>query len=188
MRQRTVSLLVLIALLTAACGAEGGDQTTMAQDEPAATTTAAGQEEPDTTIAAPQTTATETETMDGVHVADTGLGEILVGPDGFTLYVFDSDIDGESTCYNACANLWPAVAADTPIGSDLDAAIFGSTARADGSEQLTINGMPLYRYGSDESPGDTMGQGVFGIWWVVDAQGDVVEAASDNEMVIDYGY
>lgn len=128
--------------------------------------------------------------MNGVHVADSNLGEILVGPDGLTLYVFTADSDGTSTCYGACADLWPPVPADVEISSDLDQSKFGSTTREDGSEQLTVNGMPLYWYTPDEMPGDTMGQGFNDVWFVVDATGDMMEtsAAGTGDAVIDYDY
>lgn len=34
---------------------------------------------------------------------------------------------------------------------------------------------PLYCYAEDAGPGDTAGQGVGGVWWVVDPEGDAVE-------------
>ncbi len=197
MNPKNMTLFALMLLVVTACGTEGGDDTT-ATDDPAITTTLsdAGQEETTTPTTEPMETTTtataETTTMaaamDGVHVADTDLGPILVDPDGFTVYVFDADTEGESTCYNACADRWPPVSADTPIGSDIDGSLFASSPRTDGSEQLTVNGMPLYRYSPDTKPGDTTGQGFNGVWWVVDADGNVVEAAAGDEGVIDYEY
>lgn len=192
MKLRTVCTVVLIGLVAAACGTGSGDDTTVPEGETEATTTTAGSDEEEavtTTTSQSDVTTTEMEEMaDGVHVADTDLGEILVDADGFTLYVFDADVDGESSCYDACAGLWPPVAADTPIGADVDASLFGSTARTDGPDQLTINGRPLYRYTPDANSGDTTGQGFNGVWWVVDGQGEVLEAAAADEIVIDYGY
>jgi predicted lipoprotein with Yx(FWY)xxD motif len=112
--------------------------------------------------------------MNGVHTADTGLGTILVNSEGFTLYVFEVDVDGESTCYESCADKWPAVPASTDIGSDLDASLFGSVSRTDGPDQLTINGQPLYTYAPDSQPGDTKGQGVGGVWFVVNSSGATI--------------
>jgi predicted lipoprotein with Yx(FWY)xxD motif len=167
MRLRIV--LTVLALLAAACGDDGGTATTPAGDE--ATTTAA-------------------EAMTGVHVGETEAGSALVGPDDMTLYVFTSDIGGESTCNDDCAGLWPPVPGDTEIGADLDASIFGTTTRNDGSEQLTVNDMPLYWYSPDEAPGDATGQGFQGVWFVVDADGAIVEASAAADTVIDddYGY
>jgi predicted lipoprotein with Yx(FWY)xxD motif len=169
----------------------------VATEPPEATTTTAdaGQEDPTTTTEAMEdTTTSAAETMDGVHVAETDLGSILVDPDGFTLYIFTADSEGESACYDACAELWPPVSADTAISSDLDASMFGSIERTDGIEQLTINGMPLYLYTPDTSPGDTTGQGFNDVWFVVDPDGNMLEAAAaagDEEQsspAEDYGY
>ena len=135
----------------------------------------AGDDTGATTTAGDETTTTSgSESMAGVHTAETDLGTILVDPDGFTLYVFTADQGPESTCYDACADLWPPVPADTEIGSDLDPAMFGSTMRTDGSEQLTVNDQPLYLYTPDQSPGDTTGQGVNNVWFVVDGAGSMI--------------
>lgn len=174
MKSRLIPIAAL-ALVIAACG---GD------DEPGAgdTTVPAG----DTTTTAGDTTTTggdDAGVMDGVHTASTDLGEILVDPDGFTLYIFANDTDGESTCYEGCADLWPPIPGDSAISSELDASIFGTTTRTDGSEQLTVDGMPLYLYTPDTSPGDTTGQNFGGVWFVVDANGSVIggpEASTES--------
>jgi predicted lipoprotein with Yx(FWY)xxD motif len=191
MKLRTLALFAFILLIAAACGTEGGEDTTTVATDPEVTTTTSdsGQEETTTTVASDDaTTSTGVETMDGVHAADTDLGTILVDPDGFTLYIFTADGQGESTCYDGCAELWPPLSADVAISSDLDASIFGATTRTDGTEQLTVDGRPLYLYTPDTSPGDTTGQGFSGVWFVVDADGNVIEAATDDGTVLDYGY
>lgn len=191
MRTRSISLIAVFALLIAACGGgDGGATTTDASDDPTTTpaddpTTTA--EDMTTTTAGGDTSTTEAEMMDGVHASDTDLGSVLVNGEGFTLYIFTNDTDGESTCYDACADTWPPIPGDVTIASDLDASIFGTTTRDDGSEQLTVNGMPLYLYAPDAAPGDTNGQGVGGVWFVVDATGEVIEASAGGQ-VIDYGY
>ena len=50
----------------------------------------------------------------------------------------------------------------------------GAAARADGSDQVTYNGWPLYYYAADEKPGDTKGQDVGGVWFVVTTDGGAV--------------
>lgn len=181
--------LVVLGMLLVACGGAATDTTAAAQE--ATTTTAANA---DTTAAEDQTTTTGATAMSGVHVADTEVGAALVGPDEMTLYVFTSDTGGESTCYDACAELWPPVPGETEIGSELDASIFGTTTRDDGGEQLTVNDMPLYWYEPDEAPGDAKGQGFNGVWFVVDGDGEIVEgsasadASTDDTIDYDYGY
>ncbi len=44
---------------------------------------------------------------------------------------------------------------------------FGVITRSDGGRQVTFNGIPLYLYAKDVKPGDTNGQGVGNIWFVV---------------------
>lgn len=198
MKRRTLGTLVVMLLVVAACGTETGGDATTVPPEATTTTADAGQEEPaDTTTTAAEpgdTTTTSAASMDGVQVADTDLGPILVDPDGFTLYVFTVDTGGESACYDACADLWPPVPADTPISSDLDDSMFGSTERTDGTQQLTVNGMPLYLYTPDTNPGDTTGQGFNDVWFVVDAEGNMVTEAEASDSGggsptdDDYGY
>jgi len=191
MRTRSIFLIAVFALLIAACGGgDGGATTTEASDD--STTTPADDptttaQDMTTTAAGGDTSTTGAEMMDGVHASDTDLGSILVNGEGFTLYIFTNDTGGESTCYDACADTWPPIPGDVTIASDLDASIFGTTTRDDGSEQLTVNGMPLYLYAPDAAPGDTNGQGVGGVWFVVDATGEVIEASAGGQ-VIDYGY
>lgn len=180
MKKRMLALFFLMSLVLAACGEEAGEETTTTEADPGQETT--------TTAETAETPTTAADTTDGVHVADTDLGLILVDPDGFALYIFTVDSPGESACYDACAELWPPVPADTPISPELDASIFGSAPRTDGPNQLTVNEMPLYLYTPDTSPGDTTGQGFNDVWFVVDAQGQVIEAAAGQGTPIDYGY
>jgi hypothetical protein len=39
--------------------------------------------------------------------------------------------------------------------------------RTDGSQQMTYNDIPLYYYAADTKPGDTTGQDVGDVWYVV---------------------
>lgn len=191
MTRRTIGLLITVLLVVAACGGDDASDTTSPTESDATTTEGDPAQEQATTSTGgdeESTTTTAPEMVDGVHVSDTDLGPILVDPDGFTLYMFTADTDGESTCYDACATLWPPIPADTAISSDLDESMFGSTMRTDGMEQLTVNGMPLYLYTPDTSPGDTTGQGFNGVWFVLDEDGAVIEAVADDDIVIDYDY
>jgi predicted lipoprotein with Yx(FWY)xxD motif len=194
-RRPILSLSVGLIVVLAACGSDDGVDTTSAVggDETsttaAATTTAAG-DDTTTSTETPTTTAAE-EMMDGVHAADSALGTILVDGEGFTVYAFTVDGEGESACYDACAQMWPPLRADTQFASDLDASLFGSITRTDGGDQLTANGHPLYRYAPDASPGDTTGQGINDVWFVVDPGGNLIgppEAADSEDIIIDYGY
>jgi len=46
--------------------------------------------------------------------------------------------------------------------------------REDGYLQVTYNGWPLYYFAPDETPGDTLGQGVGDVWFVVSPAGKAV--------------
>jgi predicted lipoprotein with Yx(FWY)xxD motif len=116
-------------------------------------------------------------------VAETSLGDVVVDGDGLTLYVFDNDEGGTSSCEDVCAETWPpAVTEGDPVaGEGADEALLGTTERADGSTQVTYDGRPLYTYAADQGPGDTNGQGVGGIWWVIGADGQTIEETAGEE-------
>jgi predicted lipoprotein with Yx(FWY)xxD motif len=138
---------VLAALALAACG--GGSDDSSAPAEPAGT----------------------------INVAETDLGEILVGADGLTLYLFAADEGGQSSCTGACADNWPPVTIDgsPTAGDDVDSSKLGTASREDGTTQVTYNGHPLYRFSGDEQPGDTNGQEVDDAWYAVTPDGDAAE-------------
>jgi LPXTG-motif cell wall-anchored protein len=96
------------------------------------------------------------------------LGPILVGPNGMTLYYFKKDSNGVSNCSGTCATLWPplTVTGAATAGAGVTGTI-GTIKRADGSTQVTYNGWPLYYFSSDTKAGDTTGQGVKSVWYVV---------------------
>jgi predicted lipoprotein with Yx(FWY)xxD motif len=119
------------------------------------------------------TTAPPPET---IALTQNPLGSILTDPKGVTLYLFDRDANGTSNCNGACAATWPPLLATGKlrVGPGLNAKLLGTTQRADGTSQVTYNGHPLYYYAKDAKAGDTAGQGVLGIWWVVGATGSQV--------------
>jgi predicted lipoprotein with Yx(FWY)xxD motif len=115
-----------------------------------------------------------------VKLAGSKLGQILVDRSGRTLYLFEADKDGKSTCSGACAATWPPLTATSPSGGDgLDDSAFGTTTRADGTQQVTYHGHPLYYYAGDgKAPGSTKGEDLNtfgGTWYVVDSSGKEVE-------------
>jgi hypothetical protein len=42
---------------------------------------------------------------------------------------------------------------------------------------VTYDGQPLYTYAPDGGPGDTTGQGVGDVWWVVASDGEAIRGA-----------
>lgn len=101
---------------------------------------------------------------------DATLGNYLVASNGMTLYRYTKDTVGVSNCAGTCAVNWPPY---TRAGSEpllAGAGITGPLAtisRADGSKQVTYKGVPLYFWKNDVKPGDTTGQNVGGVWFVL---------------------
>jgi predicted lipoprotein with Yx(FWY)xxD motif len=140
-------------------------------------------------VAAPSTAASEAapsvaasaaasaSTGATIALKTTSLGTIIVDAQGRTLYKFDNDTAGTSTCYDQCAANWPAlVATGTPTaGTGLDASKLTTVDRTDGTKQVKYGEFPLYYFAADTAPGDTNGQGKGKIWWVVGADGKPIE-------------
>jgi predicted lipoprotein with Yx(FWY)xxD motif len=105
-------------------------------------------------------------------------GKILADGQGRALYLFTADKSSTSTCTGACAAAWPPVTASAmPMaGGGVSQSMLGTTKRADGTEQLTYNGHPLYYFSGDQAAGDTNGQGLNSKWYVVGADGNAIMA------------
>ena len=111
------------------------------------------------------------------------LGSILVDNRGRTLYLFEKDKRGKSSCDGACATYWPPLLTrgvpDAERG--VKQSLLGVTRRASGVTQVTYAGHPLYRFVGDAKPGQTSGQNshAFGAdWYVVSSAGKKIEKAS----------
>lgn len=113
-----------------------------------------------------------------VGTAETDLGTILVDGDGMTLYLFTNDSPGVSVCEDACLAAWPALLGEPEAGEGTDEALLGTLERSDGTTQVSYNGWPLYYWAQDSAPGDTTGQGVNDVWWVVSPAGEPIGATS----------
>jgi len=111
-----------------------------------------------------------------VSLRQTSLGNILVGAEGRTLYLFTSDKDTNSTCYEGCEEYWPPLTTSgTPLGGDgIDATKLGISTRTDGTTMVTFNGHPLYYFIKDSGAGDVVGQGYNNVWFVLDATGNAI--------------
>ena len=106
--------------------------------------------------------------------ADKFLGTMLVNQSGYTLYYFSDDAagNGASTCTGDCAAKWPPFyAAVITVPDSLKAIDFATIARADGLNQTTYKGWPLYLYSGDGEAGDTSGNGRDdNRWHIIDPQ------------------
>ena len=160
--RRTAILFAIMALTAAACSSADASSETTTVDQ-ATTTTTTG----------PTTTAPQLEVASGlVLVADSSLGSILVDGDGNTLYLFTPDQQGESVCYDGCEAAWPPLVGEISAGDGIDGSLLGTAARTDGTEQVTYNGWPLYYFANDSAPGDTNGQGLNDVWYVLTPTGE----------------
>lgn len=91
-------------------------------------------------------------------VEDSEFGTILADRSGRILYLYDPDTAGVSNCAGGCALSWPPfLTARAPIDiGGVDNGRLGTTQRADGYTQVTIDGIPLYYFANDVAPGDTL--------------------------------
>lgn len=95
---------------------------------------------------------------------DAKLGAILADGTGLTLYMFTKDVkENESTCVDKCATEWPPLTVKSEGELQPASGVDGKPAtfkRADGTLQVSYNGIPLYRFAKDKDKGDAYGQGV----------------------------
>ena len=173
-RTRTVLAGMAAALVLAACADEAGD-------------------------AAGDAAATADGTV--VTTAQGAPGTFLTDATGMSLYLFTNDTPGVSNCTGDCLAAWPALLTDgAPVAGDgVDGSLLGTTAREDGSVQVTYNGWPLYYFAGDAAPGALEGQGVNDVWFVVSPAGEMLmmdaDLDEDTSMggygsgpAMDYGY
>lgn len=188
-------------------GTSAETTTETATPTPTATSTAAGTETP-TETETPTGTATPTPTVSNggttartVAVRSTDeYGDVLVGPDGLSLYLFEKDTNGsmESACTGSCAQAWPPLTVSAPPtkGDGVTAAL-STFERSDGTTQVAAAGWPLYYFSRDEKPGDTNGQeltGFGGEWYLVapdgskrEGEGEGNEGGTETETGTDSG-
>ena len=172
---RLFAIGALAILALAACGSSSKSST-----KTSGTTVAPG-------TTAPEATTTTTGSASSSRGATVTLAmnskvgkNILVDSKGMTLYTFDADTTpGKSVCNAGCDGTWPAlkVVGAPTYGYSVDAALFSTLTRSDGSMQLAVKGHPLYHYAQDIKAGDTKGNGLGGVWYVVGADGKKIDAS-----------
>ena len=120
-----------------------------------------------TTSTTTTTTTTTSNTNDLMILnvkSDAKLGQYLVAANGMTLYRSSADSSGVSKCTSSvCVSNWPAYTIAAGASLPVEVSILGKVGtivRADGSTQVTYNGMPLYFWKGDTKPGDTSGNNV----------------------------
>lgn len=171
---RVISLIALLALVLAACAPAATAITTQSvpTSAPAATAPAAN--------AAPNQSASGSPS-DSIDIAtNSTLGKILVDGGGKTLYVFTKDGPDTVNCDAKCQANWPPlVSSGTPkLGPGVDASLIGTASLANGEKVITYDHMPLYYFIKDTQPGETSGENVGSVWFVVSPDGKPVKPAS----------
>ncbi len=163
-RLSTVIAVGAVAVL-AACGSSSSGNKTAKPSYPSGSNSSVASSSSSSGAAASATAA----------VADSKLGKILVDSTGKTLYQRDDDTATTVKCTGACAVAWPplTVTAAATAGTGIDASKLSTLSDPNGT-QVTYGGHPLYRFAADAASGDTKGQGVGGIWWVVGPDGQKV--------------
>jgi predicted lipoprotein with Yx(FWY)xxD motif len=170
LRAAGIAALATTALLVAGCG---GSSSSSSSATPAA---------PATASSSSSSTATSSSGNSGAQSIGTAKGSsgtYLTGPDGRAIYLWVADKDGKSVCYGACAKAWPPVLAKgkPAAGAGVNAALLGTVARRDGTQQVTYKGWPLYYFIADKSKGQTVGQGSDSFhakWWLVAPSGQAI--------------
>ena len=176
--KRMLALAAAFALVLAACGGDDDDNTS-AQNTSATTT--ASTTSKSTADATPSSEAGQQKDVT-VAYGETSLGDTLVDGMGKTLYVFENDADGKSTCNGACASTWPPlmVTGDPVLGDGLDKSLFTVITRDDGTKQVAVAGQPLYTYAPDTKAGDVNGQGVGNLWYAAGIDGSKLGEADES--------
>lgn len=142
------------------------------------------------TTATTQSQPVARETAVALKVAEIDdLGPVVTDVKGFTLYRFAKDAPGVSNCDGECAAAWPpATVPDENFSVEgVEKELVGSIVRKDGSRQLTVGGMPQYRFGKDGKPGETKGQGLQGAWFATGFDGAATVLAARTGVVAGLG-
>jgi predicted lipoprotein with Yx(FWY)xxD motif len=167
------SLLALaaVALALAGCGASKSASTPTTTTQ-ATTTHASATKTP--------TTATASTGASVDAAANSKLGQtIAVDAQGDTLYVLSPETTSHLLCTSAeCLTAWPPLTVSSTTGTPTAGpgvqGHLGVFKRSDGTEQVTLNGMPLYRFAGDHASGEANGEGLSsfgGTWYTVKASG-----------------
>ena len=96
------------------------------------------------------------------------LGSFLAAGNGMTLYYFTKDERNVSHCIEGCAVNWPPFYVDPSATIEgCESSDFATIKRDDGRKQTTYKDIPLYHFINDKYSGDTFGQGIGEVWFVV---------------------
>jgi predicted lipoprotein with Yx(FWY)xxD motif len=153
---------IVVAAVVTGCGSSSQSSSSAASSQPASTPA-------QPSSAATKTSSTPRPTAAALITTKHGkLGTILAyGPKKLTVYLFEGDKRGSSSCTGTCASTWPPVTGKPEPGGGAVSSDLGTIMRADGSTQVTYKGHPLYMFVKDKDDGDAYGEGIkaFGAEW-----------------------
>jgi predicted lipoprotein with Yx(FWY)xxD motif len=165
-----------VALAATACSSGSSSSSTAARPpaSPASASASASSPAAASTPASSAAVTIDLKSISGIE------DKALVDGKGRALYLWEADTNGTSTCTGACAAAWPpvTVSGTAQAGSGVTQSLLGTVKRADGTEQVTYNGHPLYYFVGDTGPGMAKGQAskAFGAdWYVLNAKGSKID-------------
>jgi predicted lipoprotein with Yx(FWY)xxD motif len=166
---RTGAIVVAGMLLFAACGGKG---TTTATGGGGGGSTSTGSSINSSTVS--------------------GLGTVIADGQGFTLYHLKTEVNGKIVCTGSCTGVWPPLLVSSSSAVPTDGSgVTGRIAtitRPDGGVQVTYDGLPVYTYSGDTSPGQANGQGIQGVWFAVTPSGALASSGSGSSSPTAGGY
>jgi len=109
-----------------------------------------------------------------VQVGTVGGKQALVDAAGCALYLNNQDNATSSACDATCLQTWTVVVGPGQTGTGADQAKLGTFTRDDGKVQVTYNSHQLYYFRGDTAPGQTNGQGLNQLWYLVDPAGNAI--------------
>ncbi len=157
-RSIVITLGLFMAMFIAACGSyttTGGGYGSGSTNPPATTPTTGSS-------SSPAVIQTATASVKGQSQT------VLTNTQGMTLYYFTADSATQSACSGSCAQTWPPLlftGSGGPTSSTSLAGKLNVQTDANGN-QVEYNGHPLYVFSGDTVPGQTNGEGLFGMWFV----------------------
>ena len=158
-RSLVIALSFFMAMFIAACGSyttTGGGPYGSGSTNPPATAVST------TASSSPTVIQTAASTVKGHSET------ILTNAERKTLYYFTADSATQSACSGSCAQMWPPLLSTGSGGPTSSTSLAGklSVQMDTNGNQVEYNGHPLYTFSGDTAPGQTNGEGLFGMWFV----------------------
>jgi predicted lipoprotein with Yx(FWY)xxD motif len=158
-RSFVIALSVFIVMFIAACGSSttsGGGPYGGSTTPPATT--------PPTTGGSSSSAVIQTATVTVKGQSET----VLTNAKGLTLYYFTADSATRSALSRNCLQVWPPLLFTGSGGPTSSTSLTGklSVQMDINGKQIEYNGHPLYTFSGDSAPGQTNGEGLYGVWFV----------------------